>query len=102
MMNDEIKQFALKLLHANSEAEVVQILKDAGFWDDRSLWRLYGDKEGNFAQVGNQQSSPEGALVEKVVNCVDARILSRAISCSVPSATDGRQVNQQNRRADIP
>ncbi|MGH8645814.1 MAG: hypothetical protein ACREX4_15670, partial [Gammaproteobacteria bacterium] len=65
MTNDEIKQFTLKLLHANSEAEVVQILKDARFWDDRSRWRLYGDKEGNFAQVGNQQSSPEGALVEK-------------------------------------
>src|SRR5688572_4070742 len=40
-----------------------------------NLWRLYGDKEGNFAQAGNQQALPEAALVEKIVNCCDSRLM---------------------------
>ena len=75
MDNRQTKQLALDLLHADSEEEVIEILHQANLWEDRTLWRLYGDKEGNFAQVGNQQSMPEAALVEKVVNCVDSRLM---------------------------
>jgi hypothetical protein len=72
---DETKELCLNLLRADSETEVISILKSAGYWDDRALWRLYGDKEGNFAQIGNQSSFPEAALVEKVVNSIDARLM---------------------------
>lgn len=75
MSNDQTKQLTLNLLHADHESDVVRILREAGLWDNRNLWRLYGDKEGNFAQTGNQQSLPEAALVEKVVNCGDARLM---------------------------
>ncbi len=75
MTNEQIKRFALELLHADSEEEVVKILKDSGFWNSPGMWRLYGDKEGNFAQAGNQQALPEAALVEKLVNCCDARLM---------------------------
>jgi len=68
-------KLALDLLHADSEAEVVAILRQADIWEDSNLWRLYGDKEGNFAQAGNQQSLPEAALVEKIVNCCDSRLM---------------------------
>ena len=79
-MNDfEAKKFCLALLHADSEAEAVKILRMAGFWDDEKFWRLYGDKEGNFAQAGNQQALPEAALVEKIVNCCDSRLMSECI-----------------------
>ncbi len=79
LRNQQIKQLALDLLHADSEERVVEILREAGLWDSRALWRLYGDKEGNFAQVGNQQSLPEAALVEKVINCVDARLMCECL-----------------------
>ena len=49
MTNKDAKNLLLKLLNADHEDEVVSILKKMNLWDDRSLWRLYGDKEGNFA-----------------------------------------------------
>ena len=78
MTNEDVKGFALKLLHAETEDEVIEILRGAGYWDNHSMWRLYGDKEGNFAQIGNQQSYPEASLVEKVINSVDSRLMLHA------------------------
>jgi hypothetical protein len=79
MDNKTMMNLATSLLNANGEEEVVQILRDADLWDDRNLWRLYGDKEGNFATAGNQQALPEAALVEKLVNCVDSRLMSECL-----------------------
>ena len=75
MTAEKVKSLALSLLKADSEEEVISILKTAGYWDNKAAWRLYGDKEGNFAQIGNQQSLPEASLVEKAVNCVDTRLM---------------------------
>jgi hypothetical protein len=88
MENGKVKELCLKLLLADSEEEVVSILKKAGYWDDRNLWRLYGDKEGNFAQIGNQSSFPEAALVEKVVNSIDARLMSECRSQGIDPESD--------------
>lgn len=44
-------------------------------WDQRSLWHFYGDNENNYSTIGNQQSRPDAALVEKLVNSVDARLM---------------------------
>ena len=52
MNNDRTKKLALDLLRADSEDEVVSILQDAELWGDRSLWRLYGDKEGLRLRTG--------------------------------------------------
>jgi len=80
MGNDQVKKLALDLLRADSESEVINILQTAGLWEDRGLWRLYGDKAGNFATSGNQQSLPEASLVEKIVNSVDARLMSECLT----------------------
>ena len=88
MTNNEIKSFALNLLHADTEDEVIEILKKAGYWDDRGAWRLYGDKEGNFAQIGNQQSFPEASLVEKTINCVDTRLLLECLLRGIDPESD--------------
>ena len=77
MTNEELKLMCLSLLRANTEEEVIKILKGKGFWDSHKLWRYYGDKEDNFSTVGNQQSRPEAALVEKVVNSVDAVLMNK-------------------------
>lgn len=77
------QQLALSLLNADSEDDAVRILRDAGYWDDPDVWRLYGDRDGNFATIGNQQSRPEAALVEKIVNCVDARLLGACLRMGI-------------------
>jgi hypothetical protein len=64
------KELLSRLLAAEVEGEVVKILKDAGYWDDPKVWRFYGDKRRNWATVGNQQSKPDHALVEKLTNAI--------------------------------
>jgi hypothetical protein len=71
---------ALKLLRCESEQEVIETLQDARLWDQPDSWRLYGDRDGNYATIGNQQSRPEAALVEKIVNSVDARLMSECLA----------------------
>ena len=72
-MNEQ--ELCLKLLHSNSEEEVVKLLNDCGYWNDRDSWRYFGDLENNWSTIGNQQSSPHAALVEKLVNAVDATLM---------------------------
>ena len=59
------KQLCMNLLRADTEEEVVAILKVAGYWETPNVWRLFGDRENNFSTIGNQQSRPEAALTEK-------------------------------------
>lgn len=77
------RDLALALLKANSEVEAIETLRDAGYWDDEDSWRLYGDRDGNFATIGNQQARPEAALVEKIVNAVDARLLNECLRLGI-------------------
>lgn len=88
LTNSAVRQLAVDLLRADSEAEVVGILTKAGFWNDESAWRLYGDKEGNFAQTGNQQALPEAALVEKIVNCCDSRLMCECLVRGIDPESD--------------
>ncbi len=68
----EIRDLCLRLLQAETEDEVIRILDAYGYWTDRSVWRPYGDIPNNRGIVGNQQSSATAALVEKLVNSIDA------------------------------
>ena len=92
MNNQEAKDLALNLLQADSEHEVITILTAAGLWDDEDAWRLYGDRDGNYATIGNQQSRPEAALVEKVINAVDARLMNECLVRGIdPNGPDSPQ-----------
>ena len=64
------------MMRAEPEDGVIKILQDAGYWDDPNYWRYIDDNENNFAQIGNQQSEAVAALVEKIVNGVDARLVN--------------------------
>jgi hypothetical protein len=76
MTSDQLKGLCLALMRADDETEVERILRDAGYWDDDTVWRPYGDDDSNFSTTGNQQTHPEAALVEKIVNSLDA-VLTR-------------------------
>lgn len=64
------------LMNAETQEEVIGILRKAGYWDDNSAWRLYGDVENNNGQVHGQQDNPDGALVEKLTNSMDALLIA--------------------------
>lgn len=79
MNNVETKNLCLDLLHCDQEDKVVSILKKAGYWDDRDAWRFYGDNPNNRGATGAQQAHPDAALVEKLVNSVDATLMNEAL-----------------------
>ena len=73
MNDDQLKKLCLGLLEADTEQAVIALLEEAGLWSNPAAWRLYGDRENNFSTIGNQQSRPDAALVEKLINSEDAR-----------------------------
>ena len=79
MTNGQIRDLCNALLHAETENDVITVLKDAGYWDKPELWRHYGDLENNWGTSGNQQSFAEAALAEKIVNSVDARLINECL-----------------------
>lgn len=84
MTDEDLRGLCLSLLHAESESEVIGILRERQLWEDPHLWRDYGDREDNFSVIGNQQSRPEAALVEKVVNSVDAVLMNGCWLSGIP------------------
>lgn len=79
MTNEEQRDLCLALLKAEDENSVVAVLTEAGLWDRPDCWRLYGDRDGNYAIIGNQQSRPDAALAEKIINSVDARLMNECL-----------------------
>jgi hypothetical protein len=80
MTDEQAKELCLQLMRADSEDEVVRILSDVGYWDMKPYWRYYGDRETNFNSAGNQQAKPDSALVEKIINSVDARLMNECLA----------------------
>jgi len=67
--------FFIQLLHSETEDEVLKLLKEKQILDDGQYWKPYGDLSMNRSIVGNQQSSAVAALVEKLVNSIDAILM---------------------------
>ncbi|OGA01961.1 MAG: hypothetical protein A3H35_04145 [Betaproteobacteria bacterium RIFCSPLOWO2_02_FULL_62_17] len=83
-MNDnESKVLCEELMRADTEEAVIGHLKNANLWDDPRIWRFYGDSENNFSGAGNQQSRPDAALVEKLVNSIDARLTNECLAANI-------------------
>ena len=80
----------IELLHAESEDDVIRILNDARLGlDTEGVWFPLGDNPGNFSTIGNQQEEGTAALVEKVVNSIDAVLLSECHGLGIdPESVD--------------
>lgn len=76
---DDSKGLCLALIRADSEEAVIELLQNTGYWDDPGCWRYYGESEGNFSTIGNQQDRSDAALVEKLINSVDARLIGECL-----------------------
>lgn len=74
--NHKNKELCLKLMNAATCAEVKEILSTYGYWDKPEIWRYYGDRASNYNTIGNQQGSSVPALVEKLINSIDAKLIS--------------------------
>src|SRR5438552_891707 len=65
------------ILHAEHEDEVTAVLRKAGYdSDDPNTWAPLGQVENNFGTVGNQQADATAALVEKIINSIDAVLMA--------------------------
>lgn len=84
------KSLALALAACEKEKDVIFLLQTEGLWENQQRWRNFGDNENNWSTIGNQQSEADAALVEKIVNSVDALLMKecmvRNISPSSPEA----------------
>ena len=87
--NRENRDLCLALMLAETDEEIVDYLSIAGYWDNPSAWRFLGDVENNFGTIGNQQADPVAALVEKIVNSIDARLVGACLAGGTDPASDG-------------
>lgn len=88
----DARSMCLSLMKADTEADVVKLLTDAGYWNDSNAWRLFSDDENSFAVIGNQQAEAIAALVEKVINSVDARLANACLLADCdPEGADAPQ-----------
>jgi hypothetical protein len=95
MTRQDLASLLLTILRCDSEDEVIAVLQLEGLWENRAAWRYYGDRDGNYATIGNQQSRPEAALVEKIVNSVDARLMLACLLRGIdPCSPDAPQTIQ--------
>lgn len=82
------KELALKLAKSEKEKEVIKHLKEANLWKKPESWRYYGDRENNFGEIGNQQSDPAAALVEKITNSIDAKLMAEVLAKNIDPESD--------------
>lgn len=82
------KDLAISLAACESENEVVQLLKSEGYWNNSSCWRPFGDNENNWSTIGNQQSEADSALVEKLVNSIDAILMKECLIRGISPESD--------------
>ena len=111
MTEVQARELCHRLIHADSEDDVIRHLTDAGFWYDEVSWRDYGDNENNYSVIGNQQSRPDAAIVEKLINSIDHSLINKcrlakidpestAAPCSIREAVamfyEGRTLNESS------
>jgi hypothetical protein len=86
---DNFELFDL-LLKAETETEVEDVLKKANYnADDATLWQPFGGFGMNLNQINNQQSDATAALVEKLINSIDAVLMAECYQAGIdPKGTN--------------
>lgn len=91
-MDLDIASLAISLARLESEDKVICLLKEKGLWNKKENWKPFGGNEDNFSTIGNQQSSPIAALVEKLINSVDALLMKECYIKGInPESPDAPQ-----------
>jgi hypothetical protein len=95
------KDLCLALIKCESEKEIIEILKQENLWDDSENWQFFGGDDGNYSIIGNQQSKPETAIVEKVINSVDALLMGECLKKRIKPESEGAPQSIKQALADF-
>lgn len=91
MNNINYRKLCDDLLRAESEEEVTRLLEQNDLINIRH-WKPLGNMPNNRSMVNNQQQDPIGALVEKVINSIDAMLTKECFLHSIaPDSTEAPQ-----------
>ena len=93
----ENHDLCLCLADSENEQEVIKLLKKCNYWDNPSCWRYFGDTPDNYSTIGNQQERAEYALVEKIINSVDALLMGKCLENNInpKSAEAPKNINDK-------
>ncbi|MBL80012.1 MAG: hypothetical protein CMH70_08305 [Nitrosomonadaceae bacterium] len=78
-----VEKLCLEIAKVEDGTQVIDILKSYDLWEDEEYWVPVGSKIGekfdlnNHATIGNQQSNPSNALVEKQIQPLQSSIPQR-------------------------
>jgi hypothetical protein len=86
--NNSNEDLFYALLRAESEDELSRIMAQRGMLKNQSDWKSLGDMENNWSAAGNQQSAAAAALVEKIVNGIDAVLVHECLKGGIDPASD--------------
>lgn len=82
------KALCMKLAASDSEEVIIRTLKEVSYWNNEDDWEYFGGRENNFSTIGNQQSRSDQALVEKLINAIDAMLIAECIKQGIdPEST---------------
>ena len=71
-----LKEFAIDLVNAETEDQVVEILDKEGFWKaEEDYWQDIGDLPNNFGVIHAQSKYADRAIVEKLTNAIDSLLI---------------------------
>ncbi len=88
----EARDLCIALAKCESENDVIELLSREGYWDRIEDWQFFGNDENNYSIIGNQQSKPEAAIVEKIINSVDAMLMGQCLSDGIgPESSEAPQ-----------
>ena len=87
------KELAIALAKCDSEKDIISILKNEHKWDDSACWRAFGDNDNNWSTIGNQQSEADAALVEKIVNSIDALLMKECLKRRIEPTSENAPKN---------
>ena len=89
-----VEKLCLEIAKVEDGTQVIDILKSYNLQEDEECWVPVGSKIGkkfdlnNHATIGNQQSNPSNALVEKLVNCGDSTLLYKCVEKGLDPTSD--------------
>ena len=84
----DTKSLFWELFRADTEGAVTRVIDDHPEFHDPANWSPYGQNESNFGVVENQQASPIPALVEKIINSIDAILTRRCLEERIDPRSD--------------
>ena len=91
----DIKQLCTDIATQEDGKEVIEVLKRYNLWDNHDNWKVVGHNPNlnNHSIIGNQQSNPSNALVEKLVNSGDSALMLKCLENGIDPESDDAPKN---------